>query len=103
MTEPARREYAAVMRARYQHANRRERGRLLDEYCRTTGCHRKAAIRRLRTPPHPAGRSPGRPCRHAFLRLVTFFRGRARAGSPAGLLLKLLDLLRRLLRLAGLL
>ena len=48
VTELARREYAAVMRARYQHADRRTRGRLLDEYCRTTSCHRKAAIRRLR-------------------------------------------------------
>ena len=37
---------------------------MLDEYCRTTGCHRKAAIRRLRTPPQPSGRSPGRPCRY---------------------------------------
>ena len=64
MTERGRREYAAVMRARYAQADKPERGRLLDEYCRTTGCHRKAAIRRLRTPPHSAGRSPGRPCRY---------------------------------------
>ncbi len=64
MTEPARREYAAVMRARYQHANRRERGRLLDEYCRTTGCHRKAAIRRLRRRPGPRGQAPGRPVQY---------------------------------------
>ena len=65
MTEPARREYAAVMRARYQQANKRERGRLLDEYCRTTGCHRKAAIRRLRRPPGPPRRGPGRPPQYA--------------------------------------
>ena len=64
MTEPARREYAAVMRARYQPANRRERGRLLDEYCRTTGCHRKAAIRRLRRRPGPRGQAPGRPVQY---------------------------------------
>jgi hypothetical protein len=64
VTERGRREYAAVMRARYAPADKRTRGRLLDEYCRTTGCHRKAAIRRLRTPPHPSGRSPGRPCRY---------------------------------------
>ena len=61
MTERARREYAAVMRARYAQADKRARGRLLDEYCRTTGCHRKAAIRRLRRRAHPTGRSPGRP------------------------------------------
>ena len=64
MTERGRREYAAVMRARYAPANKQARGRLLSEYCRTTGCHRKAAIRRLRTPPHPARRSPGHPCRY---------------------------------------
>ena len=64
MTERGRREYAAVMHTRYAQADKRARGQLLDEYCRTTGCHRKAAIRRLRTPPHPAGRSPGRPCRY---------------------------------------
>jgi hypothetical protein len=65
VTEPARREYAAVMRARYQHANKCERGRLLDEYCRTTGCHRKAAIRRLRRVPGPPRRAPGRPAQYA--------------------------------------
>src|SRR5262249_6636876 len=64
VTERGRREYAAVMRARYALADKRERGRLLDEYCRTTGCHRKAAIRRLRASPAPAGRPPGRPCRY---------------------------------------
>lgn len=65
MTESARREYAAVMRARYQQADRRARGRLLDEYCRTTGCHRKAAIRRLRRAPGPARRASGRPAQYA--------------------------------------
>ncbi|HSL51369.1 MAG TPA: transposase family protein [Candidatus Deferrimicrobiaceae bacterium] len=65
MTEPARREYAAVMRARYQQATKRERGRLLDEYCRTTGCHRKAAIRRLRRGSGPPRRAPGRPVQYA--------------------------------------
>src|SRR6266851_5382016 len=65
VTEHTRREYAAVMRPRYQQADKRERGRLLDEYCRTTGCHRKAAIRRLRGAPSPPGRAPGRPARYA--------------------------------------
>jgi hypothetical protein len=64
VTEHARREYAAVMRPRYEQADKRERGRLLDEYCRTTGCHRKAAIRRLRGAPGPPGRAPGRPARY---------------------------------------
>ena len=64
MTERARREYAAVMQARYQRATKAERGRLLDEYCRTTGCHRKAAIRRLRRAPGPPPRPPGRPAQY---------------------------------------
>ena len=64
MTEQARREYAAVMRVRYQSADRRTRSRLLDEYCRTTGCHRKAAIRRLRREPGPARQAPGRPAQY---------------------------------------
>ena len=70
MTEPARREYAAVMRTRYQQAGRHERGRLLDEYCRTTGCHRKAAIRRLRQAPRPRRRAPGRPVQYVAHELV---------------------------------
>ena len=64
MTERGRREYAGVMRTRYQQADKRTRGRLLDEYCRTTGCHRKAAIRRLRAGPGAPGRRAGRPCRY---------------------------------------
>jgi hypothetical protein len=47
-------EYAEVMAVRYRVADRRQRTALLDEYCRTTGCHRKAAVRRLHR------RGPGR-------------------------------------------
>ena len=64
MTERTRREYAELLRPRYQVADKRERGRILDEYCRTTGCHRKAAIRRLRQTPRRARRAPGRPPRY---------------------------------------
>lgn len=63
MTERARREYAEVLRARYRLADKRERGRILDEYCRTTRCHRKAAIRSLGRAPQATGRRPGRPPR----------------------------------------
>jgi len=57
MTRLARKEYAAALRGRYRAAGKPERGRILDEFCRTTGCHRKAAIRLLARPP---GRSAGR-------------------------------------------
>lgn len=65
MRERARREYADVMRRRYQAASSRAaRSRLLDEYCATTGNHRKAAIRRLRAAPGRSARRPGRPVRY---------------------------------------
>ncbi len=65
MTQQARREYTAAVRTRYGSATRREKGRILDEYCRTTGCHRKAAIRRLSEHSPPGGRRRrGRPRRY---------------------------------------
>src|SRR5215470_16852046 len=51
VTERGRREYAEVMRERYQQATKQQRSALLDEYCRVTRCHRKAAIRRLAAAP----------------------------------------------------
>ena len=60
MTERGRREYADTVGARYRVASKREKAQILDEYCRTTGCHRKAAIRRLRTPSR-LRRGGGRP------------------------------------------
>ncbi len=40
-------EYAANLAPRYRAARRAEKGRVLDEFCATTGMHRKAAIRLL--------------------------------------------------------
>jgi hypothetical protein len=37
-----------VLLAQYAQADKPERGDCFDEYCAATGCHRKAAIRRLR-------------------------------------------------------
>jgi hypothetical protein len=64
VTDRGRREYAEALRPHYQRADRRERGRLLDEYCRATGCHRKTAIRVLRQTLRPGRRAPGRPRRY---------------------------------------
>ena len=64
MTEGARREYAAALRERYQASDKRGRGVLLDEYCRTTGCHRKTAVRRLAAPASRPVRRAGRPRRY---------------------------------------
>ncbi len=64
MTRVARHEYVAALRARYQAAGRQERSRLLDEFCRTTGGHRKAAIRLLHHPPSARPQRRERPRRY---------------------------------------
>lgn len=60
MTRRARGEYAEALRPRYRVATRDEKRRILDEYCRTTGMHRKAAIRCLRRGPVRRARRRGR-------------------------------------------
>lgn len=40
-------EYAATVRRRYGRARKKEKGRILDEFCQTSGLHRKAVIRLL--------------------------------------------------------
>jgi hypothetical protein len=55
------REYAASLRPRYHLASRRDKGRLLDEFCRITTRDRKVAIRLLRHHPKRARRRAGRP------------------------------------------
>ena len=57
-------EYAAAVRSRYGAASRQEKKRILDEFCETTGMHRKAAIRLLNRRSSPAPRRPGRPRRY---------------------------------------
>ena len=51
VTKPARGEYTEAVRRRYVTAKREMKGQILDEYCRTLRCHRKAAIRALRRTP----------------------------------------------------
>jgi hypothetical protein len=67
VTEAALGEYAAALRERYLGAGKKEKGRILDEFCRTSGLHRKAAIRRLGGRPRRRGaarRKKGRPIRY---------------------------------------
>src|SRR5579863_703399 len=54
-------DYAAALRPTYLGAGKRERGQLLDEFCRATGYHRKAAVRLLRQERSGAQRRRGRP------------------------------------------
>ena len=59
-------EYAATVRRRYGKARKKEKGRILDEFCQTTGLHRKAAIRLLRGGRRLAAapKKKGRPSRY---------------------------------------
>jgi hypothetical protein len=41
-------KYLDLLRARYRRASKKERSVILDEYVKTTGCHRKYAIGVLR-------------------------------------------------------
>ncbi len=65
MGHEAKWEYFRVMYARYQKAEHKARAGLLDEFCVTTGYHRKYAIRLFNGPPpdkqrqkRPRGRKP---------------------------------------------
>ena len=62
MTLDAIRELADALRPRYQRTTRPGKKVILDEFCATTGYHRKAAIRLLNRAPRPTGPSKrGRP------------------------------------------
>ncbi len=61
MTLNSIKEYALAIRDRYQKATREEKGQILDEFVKTTGYHRKAAIRLLlRQPPVASLKRRGR-------------------------------------------
>jgi hypothetical protein len=65
VTHHTRTEYTRLLQGRYTNAaSKGERSRLLDEYCRMTGLHRKAAIRRLRGRRRRSGGRRGRPRRY---------------------------------------
>ncbi len=48
MTRGSIREYTEAVQERYLRASKKEKGRILDEFTKVLGCHRKAAIRLLR-------------------------------------------------------
>lgn len=64
MTGPAVLEYALAVRPRYVAAGREEKKRILDEFCETTGMHRKAVIRLLNRRAGPRTGRTGRPRRY---------------------------------------
>jgi hypothetical protein len=71
MTHSAIEEYVAAVRPRYRAARKVEKTKILDEFCQTTGMHRKAAVRLLNrgTKPRLVGR--GRPKRYGMALMET--------------------------------
>jgi hypothetical protein len=61
MTLGSVKEYAAAIRDRYRKADKEGKGKILDEFVKVTGYHRKAAIRLLCKPARVAVRRRGRP------------------------------------------
>jgi transposase InsO family protein len=59
-------QYARAVSPRYLAAAKREKGVILDEFCKTTGHHRKSAIRLLCRPPKLARTGLGRPRQYAL-------------------------------------
>jgi hypothetical protein len=64
MTRQSVREYAASVRPRYQAAGKKAKKAILDEFCASTGMHRKATIRLLNQAGRPRTKTPGRPRRY---------------------------------------
>lgn len=60
MTRKSIHEWATAVRDRYRRAGRREKGLILDEFCRTTGYRRKAVIRLLGRNTGGGGKRRGR-------------------------------------------
>src|SRR5436853_3533591 len=60
VTPAARREYVRAVRPRYTLAPRNAKPRILDEFCATTGYHRKYAITVLNDPQRTQGELPRR-------------------------------------------
>lgn len=50
MTPESMKEYIEAIRGRYQRASKEEKGEILSEFAKTTGLHRKSAIRLLNRP-----------------------------------------------------
>ena len=62
MTQGSIREYTEAVRGRYLRTSKKDKGKILDEFTKVIGCHRKAAIRLLRRGNQArAGKKRGRP------------------------------------------
>jgi hypothetical protein len=100
MTRSALEEYAAAVRRRYLTAKKPEKTKILDEFCETTGMHRKAAVRLLNRKPKPRLIGHGRPQRYGQALVEALVEVWRVSDRPCGKLLKpvLPDLLHALER-----
>src|SRR3989338_6064024 len=76
MSPVSRKEYVHAIVERYHQAGRKEKQRILDEFCRICGYHRKHAIRKLATARKRGvgRRKPGRPSRYAKPEILAVLR-----------------------------
>ncbi len=64
MTRGSIREYMVAVQDRYRSADKIDKGKILDEFVKVTGYHRKSAIRALLNMPKQSGGRRGRPARY---------------------------------------
>jgi hypothetical protein len=74
VTREAVREYARAVSSRYLMASKREKGVILDEFCKTTGWHRKSAVRLVCHPPRVVRTGLGRPRQYGLVVLAALRR-----------------------------
>ena len=67
MTLSSVKEYVAAIRDRYQTGNKEEKGKILDEFVKVTGYHRKAATRLLLKATSPLKDRRGRPSQYSTI------------------------------------
>ena len=67
MTRGSIKEYTAAIRDRYRSANKVKKSKMLDEFIKVTGYHRKAAIRMLLSAPKRHAGHCGRPGRYGVV------------------------------------
>ena len=77
MSPVSRKEYVQAIVERYRQAGRQEKRRILDEFCRICGYHRKHAIRKLSHARKPCRRhrKPGRPSRYRKPEIMAVLQG----------------------------
>jgi len=68
MTHKTIREYTEIMRGRYLKADKKEKGKILDEFIKVTGYHRKAIVRVLLKKPEVGVSHRGRP--HSYVTVL---------------------------------